>query len=316
MRVDHVAQLGLGQGRHAVGRDDDVAADPVGLAREHDRRRAGAQAGLAGGAAGVDTLDQEPVVLGRSKVRATAPVSGTALSPRKAISTLPWWISCAATALRCRSGSRSPARSISPRQAPCGVDPDHLAERVDQRAARVAGVDRGVGLDRAPGRQRIVVRVDVDRVLHRADDAGGRGTRRVEGVADGDDRVADLDEVGVSERQRGEGARMRVDLEHRDAARGVDADHPRAHGLVAREARPRSRAHLPITLLDVRMWPALSITKPEPSGRMADPPGAAPCRRRTDLDDARRVEPVDLARRSGSSASESQQRPSWRPPAS
>ena len=56
-----------------------------------------------------------------------------------------------------RSGSRTRARSSRPaptsraavgRRTDRGVDADHVAVQVDQRAAGVAGVDRGVGLDR------------------------------------------------------------------------------------------------------------------------------------------------------------------------
>ena len=76
--------------------------------------------------------------------------------------------------------------------------PDHLAGRVDQRPARVAGVDGGVGLHE-------VVEVDVSpptpgvldaAVLGRDDALGHRGlTAQVERVADGDHRLAHLDGV-------------------------------------------------------------------------------------------------------------------------
>src|SRR5205085_4103098 len=67
-----------------------------------------------------------------------------------------------------------------------GVDADDLTGRVDQRPAGVAGVDGGVGLDHAGE--------VVDRAVEGGDDAARHGgvTPQPEGVADGDDVVADL----------------------------------------------------------------------------------------------------------------------------
>ena len=56
-----------------------------------------------------------------------------------------------------------------------GVDADDLAPRVEERAARVAGVDRGVGLQ--------VLDVHVAAAVHAADDAGGDGEREAARVA-------------------------------------------------------------------------------------------------------------------------------------
>src|SRR5690606_8345676 len=53
-----------------------------------------------------------------------------------------------------------------------GVDADHAPEQVDHRAARVAAVDRGIGLDERLELRVRVVAEDVDVPILRADDAG------------------------------------------------------------------------------------------------------------------------------------------------
>ena len=63
----------------------------------------------------------------------------------------------------------------------CGVHADHLPVGVEQRAARVAGVQRGVGLDGA-GDGRAVGRLEV--ALQRGDDPGRERVVEPEGVAD------------------------------------------------------------------------------------------------------------------------------------
>ena len=65
------------------------------------------------------------------------------------------------------------------------VDADHLAVHVEQRAARVAAVDRRVGLDE------VVVRPLMDVAAARRDDAGGHGAAQAERIADRQHPVAD-----------------------------------------------------------------------------------------------------------------------------
>src|SRR3954467_12467586 len=79
------------------------------------------------------------------------------------------------------------------------VDADHARVAVEQRAARVAGVDRGVGLDGARDGEP-VRRVDL--APEGGDDAGGERALEAERVADGDGEVADAHAPGVGERQR------------------------------------------------------------------------------------------------------------------
>ncbi len=77
------------------------------------------------------------------------------------------------------------------------IDADQLAAQIHQRAAGVAGIDRGVGLDEiliAAG-----LRIDVA-AAQRTDDSGGNGVLQSEWIADGDHIVADLELARITER--------------------------------------------------------------------------------------------------------------------
>ena len=89
-------------------------------------------------------------------------------------------------------GMTVPARELTPMTWP---------RVLMTRPAGAGVVDGGVGLDRVASGRRVG---GVDAVLDAADDADGRGAVEVPGVADSDDRIADLDEVGVAERERAE----------------------------------------------------------------------------------------------------------------
>ena len=107
------------------------------------------------------------------------------------------------------------------------VDADQLAVDVDQRPARVARVDAGVGLDQVA----VDLLVGEGHVpLQGADDPDGDGVLVAEGVADRDDVLADHQVGRRADRDRGQGA-AGVDLEHRQVHRLVLLDHP---GRVAR----------------------------------------------------------------------------------
>ena len=69
------------------------------------------------------------------------------------------------------------------------VDPDHAAVGVEQRPARVPGVDRGVGLDRALD---VELGQRLDRAVGGRDDADGQRVVLAERAADRRDRLADL----------------------------------------------------------------------------------------------------------------------------
>ena len=113
-----------------------------------------------------------------------------------------------------------------------GIDPDHSALDVEERAAGVAGVDGGVGLDdvadgEAVGR--------LDAALQRRDDAGGERAVEPERVADRDRGIADLDVLGRAEGERLEVYAVGVDFQQRQVARRVAADDPGGNGLLVGE---------------------------------------------------------------------------------
>ena len=123
-------------------------------------------------------------------------------------------ISWLATSFASLAGIAKP-RPMLPAWLPCGGaeggdrrgDADDAAAGVDEGAAAVAGVDRGVGLDRvghdllalAAGLARRVLPLGVvllagrDGPVQRADDAGRGGARQAERVPDRHDGVTDPD---------------------------------------------------------------------------------------------------------------------------
>ena len=105
------------------------------------------------------------------------------------------------------------------------VDPDHAAARVEQRAARVAVVDRRIGLDRVD--ERVAGGQRVDRAARCRDDADAERVRVAEGAADRGDGRADGDGRGVAERNRCERVVARVDLQQSHVVEDVPADDPR-----------------------------------------------------------------------------------------
>src|SRR5919202_764257 len=112
------------------------------------------------------------------------------------------------------------------------VDADDAAGRVEQRAAGVAGVDRGVGLDDAVDLEAVR---RLDDPLRGRDDARRERALEAERVADRDRRVADLDASRRAERQRRELAGPRRDLEHREVARLVATEDPGVDDALVRE---------------------------------------------------------------------------------
>ncbi len=77
-----------------------------------------------------------------------------------------------------------------------GVDADHFAFEIEQRAARVAAIDGGVGLDV------VVIGAGIDVAVARRHDAGGDRAAQAERVADGDDPFAEAKRIGVAELHR------------------------------------------------------------------------------------------------------------------
>ena len=97
-----------------------------------------------------------------------------------------------------------------------GVDADEPAAEIDQRAAGIAGIDGGVGLD-----EELIV-ADADLCARdRRDDAVRHGLADAERIADREHQVADLQLVGIAE------------VEHREALVGaLEAQHGEIAALV------------------------------------------------------------------------------------
>ena len=112
-----------------------------------------------------------------------------------------------------------------------GVDADDPAAAVDERAAAVAGVQGGVGLDD------VVHQVAGDaaqRPAQGADDAGGDGRFEAERAADGDDELADAQLRRVAE--RGVGQARRLGLDDGEVGPRVGADDAAGQLLAVAEA--------------------------------------------------------------------------------
>jgi hypothetical protein len=104
------------------------------------------------------------------------------------------------------------------------VDADPLPRRVHERAAGVAAVDRRVGLEKvfeAPV-------AEPRRAALGAHDPGGDRLPDAERIADGEHDVADPHPVRVTERERRQP--RAVDAQHREVARRIRPDDPRAEG--------------------------------------------------------------------------------------
>src|SRR4029077_6467267 len=107
------------------------------------------------------------------------------------------------------------------------VDSDQPPRAVEQRAPRVAGIDRGVGLDDAADRR---PRFRLDLAAERADHPRRQALVEAERVADGEDALAHLQPFRVAERQRRQLPGRRIDLEDGQMPLGGDADELRVPG--------------------------------------------------------------------------------------
>src|SRR5215207_2841017 len=116
------------------------------------------------------------------------------------------------------------------------VDADHAPLRVEQRAAGVARVDRGVGLDGALD-DAAVARLDGP--LEAGDDAGRQRAVEAERVADGQDLLPDREAVAVAHRHDLQGLAYAGDLDDGEVRVGVAAAAP---GRVEEAARLARRA--------------------------------------------------------------------------
>ncbi len=89
-----------------------------------------------------------------------------------------------------------------------GVDADQLAVEIDERAARIARIDRRVGLDE--GRD---VAADTG-AGERRHDAAGHGLADTEGIADREHQIADFEPIAVADFQHRQLLALGIDLEH------------------------------------------------------------------------------------------------------
>jgi hypothetical protein len=113
------------------------------------------------------------------------------------------------------------------------VDPDDTPARIEHRAARVAAVDRRVGLDRV---DEIVARGQRgDRALGRRHDPDAQRALVAERASDGRDRLADDDVRRIPERHSREVVVARVDLEEPDVVVDVPPDDLRAYPVAVPE---------------------------------------------------------------------------------
>ena len=102
------------------------------------------------------------------------------------------------------------------------VDPDHVALGIQQGTARIAEVDRRVGLDEADDAG---VRIaDWHSAVLGRDDPDRHRLLELERVADGDDPLADAHRVAVAQRQRRQLLAVGVDLQQRQIDRRIGAD--------------------------------------------------------------------------------------------
>ena len=97
-----------------------------------------------------------------------------------------------------------------------------MSRRVDQRAAGIAGVDCGIGLDE------ILETIDAELIAsERAHNSEGDGAAEAKRIADGENDVTDLNGFGRSERDRGQVVALRLD--HGKIGFGIAAAHMRVH---------------------------------------------------------------------------------------
>ena len=91
------------------------------------------------------------------------------------------------------------------------IDPDEAPVDVDERAARVARIDRGIGLD-----EELKVGNADARARGRRNDALRHGLADAERIAHGKHEIADLDLVGVGNLDRGKAFLRPLDAQHRE----------------------------------------------------------------------------------------------------
>ena len=158
------------------------------------------ESGAIRGRPASDLAMTTPCVVSAPSRRASAVVRGTSriasIVPRR---TSPYLLQVVHDLARQIAGDGEPDALIAAAlREDRGVDADQLAVGVDQRAARVARIDRGVGLNER-------CRTDLMFVvgsIERRDDAERHGLAQLIRVADREHPFRDLEFVGVAPRHR------------------------------------------------------------------------------------------------------------------
>src|SRR5712691_2458254 len=102
-----------------------------------------------------------------------------------------------------------------------GVDPDDLAARIDERAARIAAVDGGIGLNGFINEGGLA---GLYRASQGADHARSEGALKAEGIANGQNLLANLDGSRITERKSDETLPFGIDFDEGDIIALVRAD--------------------------------------------------------------------------------------------
>ncbi len=103
-----------------------------------------------------------------------------------------------------------------------GVDADHLAARIEQRPAGVAGVDGRVGLDDV---EDVVAGLRFQGPAQGTDHARRQRPVKAERVANGDGPLADTDRLGRAQGERLQRCGGRIDAQHGQVVARVYAHH-------------------------------------------------------------------------------------------
>ena len=234
--VQALAQLPGGGDRLAVDRLDDVAGDHL-AARPHTR---GADAGLLRRRAGRHLQHHHPGHLELAGDGAADVLVRDHAEPRPHIAP-------ARDQLRhhpvdgVHRHREADTRIGAGGAVDGGVDADQAAGRVEQGAARVAGVDRGIGLDQVA--DQIAVLLPQGAVQGR-DQAAGEGVVQAEGVADGEGLLPHLEIVAGADGHRRRTVDAHVDTQHRQIVLGTGAHQHRAVAAAVVEAHQRLRGAL------------------------------------------------------------------------
>src|SRR5271157_2595115 len=200
----------------SVNGDDEISADHDGSVAEVGAFGAAAQSGAIGGASGNGLHDEESVVGGQAQFVGDFGIDGDGANAERGTAHASERDQIVDHSFGGVDGDgEAYAGALSDAGGDHGVDADDLAVPVEQRAAGVAGVDGGVGLNGFFDDQAVWL-------LHLADgtdDAAREGSGEAERIADGIDFLADL-QIG------------RVAEDHRLQVGGFDLDYGQVMRLV------------------------------------------------------------------------------------